>query len=87
MNLLFLKMKSLYNIDFMAGVTYTMDLTRAEGDRIHGLSYQGNPIDLKRVFTVAVTTYRARGEADLPRPLSSKESLFLYRANPSVTCF
>ena len=50
-----------YNIDFMAGVTYTMDLTRAEGDRIQGLSYQGNPIDPKRVFTVAVTTYRARG--------------------------
>ncbi|MFM8430598.1 MAG: 5'-nucleotidase C-terminal domain-containing protein, partial [Holophagaceae bacterium] len=50
-----------YNIDFMAGVSYTMDLTRAEGDRIQSLTYQGSPIDTQRIFTVAVTTYRAYG--------------------------
>lgn len=50
-----------YNIDFMSGVSYIMDLTRPEGDRIRDLAYQGSPIDLQRIFTVAVTTYRAFG--------------------------
>ncbi|MFM8234618.1 MAG: bifunctional metallophosphatase/5'-nucleotidase [Holophagaceae bacterium] len=50
-----------YNIDFMSGVSYIMDLTRPEGDRIRDLTYQGSPIDLQRIFTVAVTTYRAFG--------------------------
>ncbi len=58
---LFKKDVPFYNIDFMAGVGYTIDISREEGDRIQSLSYQGNPIDPKRVFTVAVTTYRALG--------------------------
>ncbi len=55
-----------YNVDTMAGLQYRIDPTRPEGDRVHGLRWHGQPLDLHRVFTVACNNYRAAGGGAFP---------------------
>jgi 2',3'-cyclic-nucleotide 2'-phosphodiesterase/3'-nucleotidase len=55
-----------YNVDSMAGVSYHIDPTRPEGDRIQDLRFGGLPLDLNARFTVACTNYRAAGGGGYP---------------------
>ena len=55
---------STYNLDFAQGVSYQMDLSRAPGDRIVGLSRNGKPLDPSAKLTVAMNSYRWAGGGD-----------------------
>lgn len=51
-----------YNMDSAAGIRYTVDVTKPEGQRVKVLSMaDGKPFDLKREYKVAVSSYRANG--------------------------
>ena len=55
-----------YNFDSVAGVSYTVDVTRPRGARISmGPLADGTPWDPARTYTVAVTSYRASGGGGL----------------------
>lgn len=55
-----------YNVDTLQGVNYRLDPTRAEGDRIVGLSKNGKPVDLHERFTLVCNNYRAAGGGGFP---------------------
>jgi len=55
-----------YNVDSMAGVTYRIDPTRPEGDRVRDLRFGGRPVALHREFTVVCNNYRAAGGGGYP---------------------
>ncbi len=55
-----------YNVDTMAGVTYRIDPTRPEGERIRDLRFEGLPIDPEASFTVACNSYRSSGGGLFP---------------------
>ncbi len=50
-----------YNFDLAEGVDYTIDLTREPGDRITGLSFQGEPLAPDRKLKLALNNYRVNG--------------------------
>jgi 2',3'-cyclic-nucleotide 2'-phosphodiesterase/3'-nucleotidase len=50
-----------YNYETAEGVTYEIDLTRPEGDRIVNLYLGPEPLATDRVLRVAMTSYRAIG--------------------------
>ena len=52
-----------YNYDMAQGVSYEIDLTRPEGDRIRNLTFQGAPLAPDRKLRIAVNNYRAAGSA------------------------
>lgn len=55
-----------YNFDSMAGLNYTVDVTKPYGERITITSLaDGSAFDMERVFNVAMTSYRASGGGDL----------------------
>ena len=55
-----------YNFDSVAGLNYTVDVTRPRGERIQVQSLaDGSPFDPARVFKVALTSYRASGGGGL----------------------
>ncbi len=55
-----------YNVDSMAGVTYRIDPTRPEGDRVRDLRHDGRPLDPEAVFSLVVNSYRASGGGMFP---------------------
>ena len=55
-----------YNFDMAGGVTYAVDLSRAAGDRIVDLRFQGAPLDPSRTLKVAVNSYREFGGGGFP---------------------
>ncbi len=55
-----------YNVDSMAGVSYRIDPTRPEGDRVRDLRYRGLPLDLHRTFKLVCNNYRAAGGGGFP---------------------
>ncbi|MBP3203076.1 MAG: bifunctional metallophosphatase/5'-nucleotidase [Bacteroidales bacterium] len=55
-----------YNFDSVAGLNYTVDITKPRGERIAISSLaDGSPFDPARVFNVALTSYRASGGGSL----------------------
>jgi 2',3'-cyclic-nucleotide 2'-phosphodiesterase / 3'-nucleotidase len=51
-----------YNFDSGAGITYTVDASKPDGDRITISSFtDGRPFDLKKTYKVALNSYRGSG--------------------------
>ncbi|GII80335.1 multifunctional 2',3'-cyclic-nucleotide 2'-phosphodiesterase/5'-nucleotidase/3'-nucleotidase [Sphaerisporangium rufum] len=55
-----------YNYDQLSGVSYDIDVARPAGQRITGLSYQGEPVAAGQEFLVAVNNYRQSGGGGFP---------------------
>lgn len=55
-----------FNFDSAAGIRYTVDVTRPQGQKIHILSLaDGTPFDLQKTYKVALNSYRGNGGGDL----------------------
>lgn len=55
-----------FNFDSAAGIRYTVDVTRPQGEKITILSMaDGRPFDLEADYRVAVNSYRANGGGEL----------------------
>ena len=53
---------SYYNFSSAAGIIYTVDVTKASGEKISILSMaDGQAFDLKKIYSVAVNSYRGNG--------------------------
>jgi 2',3'-cyclic-nucleotide 2'-phosphodiesterase/3'-nucleotidase/5'-nucleotidase len=50
-----------YNVDHLAGLDYTIDLSRPIGQRVSGFSRNGRAVPDTATFTVALNSYRAGG--------------------------
>jgi 2',3'-cyclic-nucleotide 2'-phosphodiesterase/3'-nucleotidase len=56
-----------YNFDQMqGGITYSIDITKPEGQRIGNLRYKGKPVKDGQSFIVVTNSYRANGGGDFP---------------------
>ena len=78
-------------------VQYEIDVTQAKGSRIHGLSYQGQPMSATQDFVIATNNYRATsGRGFLPvldgtatiyaSPDANRDVVISYiKAHPQVT--
>jgi 2',3'-cyclic-nucleotide 2'-phosphodiesterase/3'-nucleotidase len=55
-----------YNVDTVSGLSYRVDPTRPEGDRVRGLRFGGRALDLHRTFTLVCNNYRASGGGGYP---------------------
>ncbi len=53
-----------FNLDFVAGVNYDIDLSQPVGNRILNLTYDGLPVQDNQEFTIAVNSYRTAGGGD-----------------------
>lgn len=55
-----------FNFDSAAGINYTVDVTKPEGEKITILSMaDGTPFDRNRMYKVALNSYRGNGGGDL----------------------
>lgn len=52
---------SAYNFDVIEGITYQIDVTKPEGERIVNLAYEGEPIPDDMEFLVVTNNYRSGG--------------------------
>ncbi len=52
-----------FNYDMAAGVTYEIDLTKPEGQRVVNLKFKGAPLKDDQPLKIAVNNYRAGGSA------------------------
>jgi len=50
-----------YNYDMLQGADYVIDVTKPVGQRISGLMYHGQPMDMTASYTLALNNYRAGG--------------------------
>jgi 2',3'-cyclic-nucleotide 2'-phosphodiesterase / 3'-nucleotidase len=51
-----------YNFDSAAGIDYTVDVSKPEGNRVSIRSFSnGNPFELNKTYLVAVNSYRGNG--------------------------
>ncbi|MBL8297453.1 MAG: bifunctional 2',3'-cyclic-nucleotide 2'-phosphodiesterase/3'-nucleotidase [Rhodanobacteraceae bacterium] len=56
-----------YNFDVIQGrLAYTIDLSRAPGERIVKLEHAGKPVEPAQPFIVATNNYRASGSGSIP---------------------
>ncbi|GIH97111.1 bifunctional metallophosphatase/5'-nucleotidase [Planobispora siamensis] len=55
-----------YNYDQLSGVTYDIDVAKPAGQRITGLSHQGQPVTADQQFVVAINNYRQSGGGGFP---------------------
>ncbi|MFB4158931.1 bifunctional 2',3'-cyclic-nucleotide 2'-phosphodiesterase/3'-nucleotidase [Geomicrobium sp. JSM 1781026] len=56
---------SSYNFDVIENVTYEVDVTNDEGERVLNVEYDGEPVESDDRFYVATNNYRAGGEDHL----------------------
>ncbi len=55
-----------YNFDSAAGIIYEVDVTQEQGNLIHIISMaDGTPFDTKKVYKVALNSYRGNGGGEL----------------------
>lgn len=55
-----------YNFDSAAGILYTVDVTKPEGQKVHIVSMaDGTPFDEEKMYRVAVNSYRGNGGGEL----------------------
>ena len=55
-----------FNFDSAAGVIYTVDVTKPEGEKVTLISLaNGQPLELDKTYRVAVNSYRGNGGGDL----------------------
>lgn len=55
-----------YNFDSAAGIIYTVDVTKPQGEKITVESMaDGSPFDMEKTYRVAVNSYRGNGGGDL----------------------
>lgn len=47
-----------YNYDMFSGVTYDIDISKPAGERVVNVMFNGNAIELDRVYKLAVNNYR-----------------------------
>ncbi|SER90289.1 2',3'-cyclic-nucleotide 2'-phosphodiesterase / 3'-nucleotidase [Gracilibacillus ureilyticus] len=50
-----------YNYDMWEGITYELNISRPEGERVTKLNYQGETLELDKEFDVVMNNYRASG--------------------------
>jgi 2',3'-cyclic-nucleotide 2'-phosphodiesterase/3'-nucleotidase len=50
-----------YNFDVAEGVTYDLDISRAQGQRIVNLRFRGQPVTPMQKFRLATNNYRVNG--------------------------
>ncbi|WP_275901095.1 bifunctional metallophosphatase/5'-nucleotidase [Paenibacillus periandrae] len=50
-----------YNYDMWEGITYKLNISRPEGERVQSLGYQGQPLDMNGHYDVVMNNYRAGG--------------------------
>ncbi len=50
-----------YNFDTLDGVSYALDISRPPGERVVGLSFNGQPVRPEQTFTLALSSYRYFG--------------------------
>ena len=55
-----------FNFDSAAGIVYTVDVTKPQGEKINIISMaDGSPFDTNRMYKVAVNSYRGNGGGNL----------------------
>ncbi len=55
-----------FNFDSAAGIRYTVDVTKPQGEKIHiECLADGKPFEMDRIYKVAVNSYRGNGGGDL----------------------
>lgn len=55
-----------FNFDSAAGIIYTVDVTKPEGDKVTILSMaDGTPFDMNKMYKVALNSYRGNGGGEL----------------------
>ncbi|MET9547863.1 5'-nucleotidase C-terminal domain-containing protein [Streptomyces sp. NPDC006627] len=62
-----------YNYDAVYGVTYEIDIAKPVGSRVVKLSFEGEEIDPKAEFVLAVNNYRASGGGNFPHVAGAKQ--------------
>ncbi|MEO5627214.1 MAG: 5'-nucleotidase C-terminal domain-containing protein, partial [Dokdonella sp.] len=56
-----------YNFDVIqGGLSYVIDVTQAQGERIRELTWHGKPVDANQAFIVVTNNYRASGGGHFP---------------------
>lgn len=74
-----------YNFDVIQGdIRYAIDVTRAQGERIRDLAWQGKPVDPAQPFIVVTNNYRASGGGGFPGLDGSNIVLAAQDANRDV---
>ncbi|MDO4180024.1 MAG: bifunctional metallophosphatase/5'-nucleotidase [Bacteroidales bacterium] len=55
-----------FNFDSAAGIIYTVDVTKPEGEKVTIVSLaDGTPFDMEKIYKVALNSYRGNGGGDL----------------------